>query len=163
VRTGVVQAIDRLLSGSAAAAFSVSRTPSLNLGFARRFANLFRVRPVHSMHGRLPLRLSNQGCEPALSPVERRSWEELMRTILTGAAVASALLIGSAALAQQTGGAGTTTGPAAGTNVQPSTATQKQNDSAGGSASSAPSAAGGAAGVEGKPGNKSGRSEKKPQ
>jgi uncharacterized low-complexity protein len=107
--------------------------------------------------------VSNQGYQPALSPVERRSWEELMRTILTGAAIASALLIGSAAFAQQTGGAGTTTGPAAGTNVQPSTATQKQNDSSGRSATSAPSAAGGAAGVEGKPGNKSGRSEKKPQ
>jgi len=88
-----------------------------------------------------------------------------MRTILTGAAIASALLIGSAAWAQQTGGsAGSTTGPAAGGNVQPSTATQKQGGSdTGRSATSAPSAAGGAAGVEGKPGNKSGRSEKKPQ
>jgi hypothetical protein len=83
-------------------------------------------------------------------------------TILTGTAMAAALVIGSAAWAQQTGGAGSTTGPAAGTNVQPSTATQKQNDSnSGRSATSAPSAAGGAAGVEGKPGNKSGRSEKK--
>jgi uncharacterized low-complexity protein len=86
-----------------------------------------------------------------------------MKTILTGAAVASALVLGSAAWAQQTGGAGSTTGPAAGTNVQPSTATQKENTggSDGRSATSAPTAAGGAAGVEGKPGNKSGRSEKK--
>jgi uncharacterized low-complexity protein len=85
-----------------------------------------------------------------------------MKTILTGAALASALLIGPAAWAQQTGGSpGSTTGPAAGGNVQPSTATQKQNDSnSGRSATSAPNAAGGAAGVEGKPGNKSGRSEK---
>ena len=84
-----------------------------------------------------------------------------MRTILTGAVIASALCIGSAAFAQQTGGAGSTTGPAAGSNVQPSTATQKQNDSdSGRSATNAPSAAGGAAGVEGKPGNKSGRSAK---
>ena len=85
------------------------------------------------------------------------------KTILTGAAVASALVIGSAAWAQQTGGAGSTTGPAAGTNVQPSTATQKENTggSDGRSATRAPTAAGGAAGVEGKPGNKSGRSEKK--
>ena len=84
-----------------------------------------------------------------------------MRTILTGAAIASALLIGSAAWAQTGGSQGTTTGPAAGSNVQPSTATQKQNDAdAGRSATSAPSAAGGAAGVEGKPGNKSGRSAK---
>jgi hypothetical protein len=87
------------------------------------------------------------------------------KTILTGAAVASALLIGSAAWAQQTGGAGSTTGPAAGGNVQPSTAIQKDNtggsDASGRSATSAPSAAGGAAGVEGKPGNKSGRSDKK--
>jgi hypothetical protein len=84
-----------------------------------------------------------------------------VKTILTGAAVASALVIGSAAWAQQTGGAGSTTGPAAGGNVQPSTAVQKQDDASGRSATSAPSAAGGAAGVEGKPGNKSGRSEKK--
>ena len=86
-----------------------------------------------------------------------------MKTILSGAAVASALLIGSAAWAQQTGGsAGSTTGPSAGSNVQPSTATQKQSDSnSGRSATGAPTAAGGAAGVEGKPGNKSGRSEKK--
>jgi archaellin len=83
------------------------------------------------------------------------------KTILTGAAVASALLIGSAAWAQQTGGSpGSTTGPAAGSNVQPSTATQKENDSSGRSATTAPNAAGGGAGVEGKPGNKSGRSEK---
>jgi uncharacterized low-complexity protein len=87
-----------------------------------------------------------------------------MQTIFTGAALASALLLGSAAWAQQTGGAGSTTGPAAGTNVQPSTATQKEgtgsSDASGRSATSAPGAAGGAAGVEGKPGNKSGRSEK---
>jgi hypothetical protein len=85
------------------------------------------------------------------------------KTILTGAAVASALVIGSAAWAQQTGGAGSTTGPAAGGNVQPSTAIQKENTGGpdGRSATSAPTAAGGAAGVEGKPGNKSGRSEKK--
>jgi hypothetical protein len=83
------------------------------------------------------------------------------KTILTGAVVASALVIGSAAWAQQTGGAGSTTGPAAGGNVQPSTAVQKQDDASGRSATSAPTAAGGAAGVEGKPGNKSGRSEKK--
>jgi hypothetical protein len=85
-----------------------------------------------------------------------------LNTILTGAAVASALVIGSAAWAQQTGGAGSTTGPAAGSNVQPSTATQKEDGGASGrSSTNAPTAAGGAAGVEGKPGNKSGRSEKK--
>ncbi len=84
------------------------------------------------------------------------------KDILTGAALVSALLIGSAAFAQTSGGSpGSTTGPAAGSNVQPSTATQKQNDSnSGRSATSAPSAAGGAAGVECKPGNKSGRSAK---
>ena len=84
-----------------------------------------------------------------------------MKTILTGTVLASALVLGSAAFAQQTGGAGSTTGPAAGGNVQPSTATQKETGGdAGRSATSAPSAAGGAAGVEGKPGGKSGRSEK---
>jgi len=84
------------------------------------------------------------------------------KSILTGAAVASALLIGTTAWAQTGGSPGSTTGPAAGSNVKPSTATQKQNDSnSGRSATSAPTAAGGAAGVEGKPGNKSGRSEKK--
>jgi uncharacterized low-complexity protein len=82
------------------------------------------------------------------------------KTILTGAAFASALLIGTAAWAQQTGGAGSTTGPAAGSNVQPSTATQKEDGASGRSSTNAPAAAGGAAGVEGKPGNKSGRSEK---
>jgi hypothetical protein len=85
-----------------------------------------------------------------------------LNTILTGAALASALVIGSAAWAQQTGGSpGSTTGPAAGSNVQPSTATQKEDGASGRSATGAPTAAGGAAGVEGKPGNKSGRSEKK--
>jgi hypothetical protein len=83
------------------------------------------------------------------------------KTILTGAAIASVLVIGPAAWAQQTGGAGSTTGPAAGGNVQPSTATQKEDGASGRSATGAPTAAGGAAGVEGKPGGKSGRSEKK--
>ena len=84
-----------------------------------------------------------------------------LNTILTGAVLASALVMGSAAWAQQTGGAGSTTGPAAGSNVQPSTATQKEDGASGRSSTGAPTAAGGAAGVEGKPGNKSGRSEKK--
>ncbi len=88
------------------------------------------------------------------------------KAILTGAALASALLIGSAALAQQTGGSpGSTTGPAAGGNVQPSTAVQKDTASggSGNSSTAAPGAAGGAPGVAGKPGNKSGPSERAPK
>lgn len=88
------------------------------------------------------------------------------KAIVTGAVLASALVIGSAAFAQQTGGStGNTSGPAAGGNVQPSTAVQKDTGSgaSGNSATAAPGAAGGAPGVAGKPGNKSGPSERKPK
>src|SRR5206468_2143673 len=97
-----------------------------NLGVPRPFANCFRRRC-----GRFtawPCRLRWEQPRPRVRVVEgrRRDREDLMRRILTGAAIASTLLIGSAAWAQTGGSSGTTTGPAAGTNVQPSTATQKQ-------------------------------------
>ncbi len=61
------------------------------------------------------------------------------------------LLLGGLAFAQQSGN---TSGPSSGTNVQPSTAIQKENSAGKGDT---PSGAG-APGVEGKPGSKSGPS-----
>jgi hypothetical protein len=66
---------------------------------------------------------------------------------LTLCTVAS-LFVGGVAFAQQTG---TTTGPAAGTNVEPSTATQKKNESDPRRPEGGP-AGGGHPGVEAKPG-----------
>ena len=61
------------------------------------------------------------------------------------------LCLGGVAFAQQDG---STSGPASGTNVQPSTAIQKET---GRSSVGGPSTAAGAPGVEGKPGAESGR------
>jgi len=69
------------------------------------------------------------------------------------AALGSACLLASGvAFAQQPG---STSGPAAGTNVEPSTAIQKEN-SAGSQGRGAPSPAAGAPGVEAKPGTEGG-------
>ena len=86
----------------------------------------------------------------------------MTRIVVSGAILSLALGISSAALAQQS----STSGPATGGNVQPSTAVQKENTqaqstgSAGGS--SAPATASGAAGAEGKPGTEAGPAARQP-
>jgi hypothetical protein len=80
--------------------------------------------------------------------------ERLMvfRAFLTRCMGAS-LFIGGVALAQQAGTTGTTSGPSAGKNVEPSTATEKKYD---GKQNGAPAAAGDP-GVEAKPGTEGGK------
>ncbi|MBV8849927.1 MAG: hypothetical protein JOZ16_10140 [Methylobacteriaceae bacterium] len=86
-------------------------------------------------------------------------------TLVTGAAFAASLLIGSAVfssavLAQQSG---TTSGPAAGSTVAPTTGMPNSSDP--GKPNASPQAdrtnVSGAPGVPGKPGSKSGPAEKK--
>jgi hypothetical protein len=69
------------------------------------------------------------------------------------------LLASGVAFAQQ---AGSTSGPAAGKNVEPSTATQKENSAGPGSQDQGASAAAGAPGTEAKPGTEGGRAPAKP-
>jgi hypothetical protein len=64
------------------------------------------------------------------------------------------LLASGVAFAQQ---AGNTSGPAAGTNVEPSTAIQKDNSAGSGSQDQGSGAAAGAPGAEAKPGTEGGR------
>jgi hypothetical protein len=79
----------------------------------------------------------------------------MVKTKLLAAVAAFALLVlGVPAFAQSGQSSGTTSGPAAGSNVQPSTATQKQ-------AGNKPSVAVGAPGVAAKKGSESGAKPKK--
>ena len=89
------------------------------------------------------------------------------RTLLRVAAISAVLAVGPAAIAQQgtqSGQPGVTSGPAGGTNVEPSTAVQKQNPSgqaAGTAGAQNPEAAqgamgAGAPGVSAKPGTQGG-------
>jgi hypothetical protein len=89
-----------------------------------------------------------------------------------GAGLAAVLLLATPAMAQTSGGASTghTSGPAAGGNVTPSTAVQKDNPAGqtgagqqGGAGSSSGSAMGaGAPGVAAKPGSEAGPATKAP-
>ena len=90
-----------------------------------------------------------------------------IRTCVAGAAVTALLAFAPAAMAGSSSSQGSTTGPAAGSNVQPSTAVQKDNPAAQGntgSSGSGQSAAGavgaGAPGTAAKGGTEGGPSPK---
>ena len=72
-----------------------------------------------------------------------------MRTYIAGAAATGLLVFGPTAMAQQ----GSTSGPATGGNVEPSTATQKQTPTGEGSTQGAQGVSGGGAVSAGAPGS----------
>jgi len=90
----------------------------------------------------------------------------MTRHFIVGSFLAAGIALAPAAWAQGTssGQPGTTSGPAAGTNVQPSTAAQKENDKTHGANSQMQggSVAAGAPGATAKPGTEAGPAAKAP-
>lgn len=86
------------------------------------------------------------------------------RSIIAGSVLAACVALAPAAWAQGTasGQSGTTSGPAVGTNAQPTAAAQKENEKAQGASGQSGNVAAGAPGATAKPGTEAGPAAKKP-
>jgi hypothetical protein len=85
-----------------------------------------------------------------------------VRILAASAILLAGVTVGSAVQAQQAGSSGSTSGPAAGGNVQPSTAVQKDNmqSQGAGAHTGAPATAAGAPGATARPGTEAGPAAK---